>query len=50
MAAFANAYRLHRRRTKAIAYLESLSQNDSSLKVRAAAKRALSIVAPNPTA
>lgn len=50
VAAFANAYRFSGDATKTIAYLESLSQNDSSLKVRAAAKRALSIVAPNPPA
>lgn len=50
VAAFANAYRFTGDAPKSIAYLESLSQNDSSLKVRAAAKRALSIVAPNPPA
>jgi len=50
VAAFANAYRFAGDATKTIAYLDSLSQNDSSLKVRAAAKRALSIVAPNPAA
>ncbi len=47
VAAFGNAYRFSGDVAKTITYLESLLQNDPSLKVRAAAKQALSIVAPN---
>lgn len=47
VAAFSNAYRFSGDVAKTIAYLEALSENDPSFKVRAAARRALSVVVAN---